>query len=98
MGYGENERKYTVDKVQEGHRLVEVHSNKHRQLTGALGDTDGSVLIFGVRVGLHLKRLLVIDQSLGTLGHTGSRVVEKTTRLYRYTQTHTHTLTFEQSL
>ena len=47
-----------------------------RSLTGALGDTDGSILIFGIGVGLHLKYLLVIDQSLRTLGHTGSRVVE----------------------
>lgn len=56
-----------------------------RRLTGALRDTDGAILIFGIRVVLHLKRLLVIDQSLGTLGHAGSGVVEMTTCLHRYT-------------
>lgn len=59
---------------------------EYRPLTGALRDTDASVLIFGIRVGLHLKRLLVVDQSLGTLGHAGSGVVEMTTCLHRYTQ------------
>lgn len=58
-----------------------VFNSTNRSLTGALWDTDGSVLIFGIRVGLHLKCLLVVDQSLGTLGHTGSRVIEVTTCL-----------------
>lgn len=48
-----------------------------------MGDTDGSVLILGVGVRLHLKRLLVVDQSLGTLGHTGAWVVEVTAGLDR---------------
>lgn len=58
-----------------------IAQTMHRSLTGALGDTDGSILIFGIGVGLHLKCLLVIDQSLRTLGHTGSRVVEMATCL-----------------
>ena len=74
------------------------HTNKQRPLTGALGDTDGSVLIFGVWVGLHLKRLLIIDQSLGTLRHTGSRVVEMATCLYIKTHTCTHTHTHTHSI
>lgn len=78
-------------------RLVKACSTMHKNkqeswvwpLTGTLGDTDGSVLIFGIGVGLHLKRLLVVDQSLGTLWHTGSRVVEMTTCLV-HRDTHTH--------
>lgn len=61
--------------------------NTCRPLTGALRHTDGSVLVFGIRVGFHLKRLLVIDQSPGTLRHTGSGVIEMTTCLYRNTHT-----------
>lgn len=58
-----------------------THTHTGRVLTGAVGDTDGSVLILGVGVRLHLKRLLVVDQSLGTLGHTGPGVVEVAARL-----------------
>lgn len=53
------------------------------RLTWTLRDADGAVLVLGVGVGLHLKRLLVVNQSLGTLRHTGTGVVEVATCLQR---------------
>lgn len=52
-------------------------------LTWTLRDADEAVLILGIWVGLHLKPLLVVNQSLGTLRHTGAGVVEAATRLQR---------------
>ena len=45
-------------------------------LTGALGHTDGAVLVLGARVALQLKGELVVDERLGALRHAGARVVE----------------------
>lgn len=73
------------------HQALHKHTSRQRILTGTLRDTDGSVLIFGIRVGLHLKRLLVINQILGTVRYTGARVVEPTTCLYEYTHIQTYT-------
>lgn len=39
-------------------------------LTAALGHTDGAKLVLGVGIGLHFECMFVVDQSLGTLGHT----------------------------
>lgn len=33
----------------------------HHEMSGALRDTDGAILIFCIWVGFHLKHLLVID-------------------------------------
>lgn len=41
-------------------------------LTGALGHTDGTVLVLGAGVGLQFEGVLVVDEGLGTLGHTGA--------------------------
>lgn len=60
-----------------------MEQRRRGRLTWTLRDADGAVLILGVGVGLHLKCLLVVNQSLGTLRHTGARVVEAATRLQR---------------
>lgn len=50
-------------------------------LTGALGHTDGAILVLGVGVGLQFECMLVVDEGLGTQRHAGAGVVEVPTSL-----------------
>lgn len=45
-------------------------------LTGTLGHTNGAILVLGVWVGLHFECVLIVQQGLRTLTHTGARIVE----------------------
>lgn len=45
-------------------------------LTGALGHTDGAILVLGIGVGLQFECVLVVDEGLGTQGHARAGVVE----------------------
>lgn len=51
-------------------------------LTGALGYTDGAILVLCIGVGLQFEFMLVVDESPGTKRHTGARVVEVSASLY----------------
>lgn len=45
-------------------------------LTGALGHTDGAILVLGIGVGLQFECVLVVNEGLGTERHARARVVE----------------------
>lgn len=45
-------------------------------LTGALGHTDGAILVLGIGVGLQFECVLVVNEGLGTLRHARARVVK----------------------
>ena len=50
-------------------------------LTGALGHTDGAILVLGIGVALQLECVLVVDEGLRTQRHARARVVEVPARL-----------------
>lgn len=45
-------------------------------LTGALGHTDGAILVLGIGVGLQFECVLVVNEGLGALRRARARVVK----------------------